>query len=161
MAGFAGHAVFPTLYRDMNDPKRYDQMVDITYALTILVYVAMAAAGYLMFGSETLQEVSDKKRSRRFILLTYIKDNAKPCYHTWLLQMAQWPGMLAGGYYPDRQVRTYHEPAQYYLWTLVPESVMRRAMAQIPLGSGSPDHNRPSFGMRFRIVYSDNLSWLW
>ncbi|ORY94657.1 transmembrane amino acid transporter protein-domain-containing protein [Syncephalastrum racemosum] len=58
MAGFAGHAVFPTLYRDMNDPKRYNQMVDITYALTILVYVAMAAAGYLMFGSETLQEIT-------------------------------------------------------------------------------------------------------
>lgn len=58
MAGFAGHAVFPSIYRDMQDPKMYDRMVDITYVITFLVYVAMAAAGYLMFGTTTMQEAS-------------------------------------------------------------------------------------------------------
>ncbi|KAI8136681.1 transmembrane amino acid transporter protein-domain-containing protein [Fennellomyces sp. T-0311] len=58
MAGFAGHAVFPAIYRDMEDPKKYDKMVDITYVLTISVYVAMAVSGYLMFGSETMQEIT-------------------------------------------------------------------------------------------------------
>ena len=57
MAGFAGHAVFPAIYRDMENPKKYDQMVDITYVLTITVYALMAISGYLMFGSETMQEV--------------------------------------------------------------------------------------------------------
>lgn len=58
MAGFAGHAVFPSIYRDMQDPKLYDRMVNITYVITIVVYAAMAAAGYLMFGSTTMQEAS-------------------------------------------------------------------------------------------------------
>lgn len=62
MAGFAGHAVMPNLLRDMQDPKQYDRMVDITYILTVTVYVVMAIAGYLMFGSETMQEVN-KERS--------------------------------------------------------------------------------------------------
>ncbi|KAI9319192.1 transmembrane amino acid transporter protein-domain-containing protein [Dichotomocladium elegans] len=56
MAGFAGHAVFPAIYRDMENPKDYDKMVNITYFLTTLVYFVMAAAGYFMFGSETMQE---------------------------------------------------------------------------------------------------------
>ncbi|KAI9497956.1 transmembrane amino acid transporter protein-domain-containing protein [Zychaea mexicana] len=58
MAGFAGHAVFPAIYRDMENPKKYDQMVDITYVLTIFVYALMAVSGYLMFGSETMQEIT-------------------------------------------------------------------------------------------------------
>ncbi|CDS03033.1 hypothetical protein LRAMOSA00435 [Lichtheimia ramosa] len=58
MAGFAGHAVFPNIYRDMQEPKHYDRMVDITYILTVTVYVVMAIAGYLMFGSETMQEIT-------------------------------------------------------------------------------------------------------
>lgn len=63
MAGFAGHAVFPNIYRDMQEPKHYDRMVDITYILTVTVYVVMAIAGYLMFGSETMQEVNKKRES--------------------------------------------------------------------------------------------------
>ncbi|KAG2222635.1 hypothetical protein INT45_008299 [Circinella minor] len=58
MAGFAGHAVFPAIYRDMENPKKYDQMVDITYVLTISVYALMAISGYLMFGSETMHEIT-------------------------------------------------------------------------------------------------------
>lgn len=57
MAGFAGHAVFPSIYRDMQEPKQYDRMVNITYGITTAVYLTMAAAGYLMFGSQTMQEV--------------------------------------------------------------------------------------------------------
>ncbi|KAI9322401.1 transmembrane amino acid transporter protein-domain-containing protein [Dichotomocladium elegans] len=57
MAGFAGHAVFPAIYRDMDQPKRYNEMVDITYVLTAGTYVIMAVAGYIMFGSQTMQEV--------------------------------------------------------------------------------------------------------
>ena len=61
MAGFAGHAVFISLFRDMQDPKQYDRMVDLTYVLTVTVYAVMAIAGYLMFGSETMQEVCKLK----------------------------------------------------------------------------------------------------
>lgn len=58
MSGFAGHAVFPSIYRDMDTPKRYNQMVDITYAITAVVYIFMAIIGYLMFGQEALQEIT-------------------------------------------------------------------------------------------------------
>ncbi|KAG9304121.1 hypothetical protein G9A89_001623 [Geosiphon pyriformis] len=58
MAGFTGHAVFPTVYRDMDNPKEYPRMVNLTYAMTTTVYLVMAVGGYLMFGNETLQEIT-------------------------------------------------------------------------------------------------------
>lgn len=60
MAGFAGHAVFPTVYRDMDTPKLYSRMVNWTYVATTFVYFGVAACGYLMFGSDTMQEVKPK-----------------------------------------------------------------------------------------------------
>lgn len=63
MAGFAGHAVFPTVYRDMDTPKLYSRMVNWTYVATTFVYFGVAACGYLMFGSDTMQEVSRKTRT--------------------------------------------------------------------------------------------------
>jgi vesicular inhibitory amino acid transporter len=61
MAVYSGHAVFPSLYRDMAEPKTYDRMVDTTYVITFTVYMIMAVAGYLMFGLDTMQEVSPLK----------------------------------------------------------------------------------------------------
>ncbi|KAL9539255.1 hypothetical protein MBANPS3_010370 [Mucor bainieri] len=58
MAGFAGHAVFPTVYRDMETPKLYNRMVNWTYVATTFVYFGVAACGYLMFGSDTMQEIT-------------------------------------------------------------------------------------------------------
>jgi len=52
-----GHAVFPTVYKDMQNPKQYPRMVNITYALTSFVYLLLAVCGYLMFGNNTMQEV--------------------------------------------------------------------------------------------------------
>lgn len=57
MAGFAGHAVFPTIYRDMKSPKQFNKMVNYTYIVTAIVYMTVAACGYYMFGSQTMQEV--------------------------------------------------------------------------------------------------------
>lgn len=68
MSGFAGHAVFPSIYRDMRDPAKYNAMVDITYFITVIVYVIMSIIGYLMFGQEALQEVKKNKRS----IYTYV-----------------------------------------------------------------------------------------
>ncbi|KAI7905656.1 transmembrane amino acid transporter protein-domain-containing protein [Cokeromyces recurvatus] len=45
MAGFAGHAVFPTIYRDMKHPSDY-------------IYLTVAVSGYIMFGSKTMQEIT-------------------------------------------------------------------------------------------------------
>ena len=67
MAGFSGHAVFPSIYRDMEDPKQYERMVDIAYVVTAFAYITMAVTGYLMFGQETMQEVTKKKLSKNNI----------------------------------------------------------------------------------------------
>jgi vesicular inhibitory amino acid transporter len=41
----------------MKNPKQYEKMVDITYVITVAIYLTMAVAGYAMFGLETMQEV--------------------------------------------------------------------------------------------------------
>jgi vesicular inhibitory amino acid transporter len=61
MAGFAGHAVFPSVYTDMDNPKLYNRMVNWTYVVTTFVYFAVAACGYMMFGSSTMHEVKPSK----------------------------------------------------------------------------------------------------
>ncbi|RIA99362.1 transmembrane amino acid transporter protein [Glomus cerebriforme] len=58
MAGFTGHAVFPSVYRDMRNPKQYRKMVNYTYMFTSAIYFLMAACGYLMFGHTVLQEIT-------------------------------------------------------------------------------------------------------
>ncbi|CAO3639807.1 unnamed protein product [Cunninghamella blakesleeana] len=58
MSSFAGHAVFPTVYRDMDRPKQYPKMVNYTYLITTVVYFGVAACGYRMFGSATLEEIT-------------------------------------------------------------------------------------------------------
>ncbi|CAG8588866.1 13783_t:CDS:2, partial [Cetraspora pellucida] len=58
MAGFTGHAVFPTVYRDMQRPEKYPRMVNLTYKWTSVVYILMAVCGYMMFGNITKQEVT-------------------------------------------------------------------------------------------------------
>ncbi|GBB94546.1 hypothetical protein RclHR1_02380005 [Rhizophagus clarus] len=58
MAGFTGHAVFPSVYRDMKNPKQYPKMVNYTYLLTAAIYFLMAACGYLMFGRKVMQEIT-------------------------------------------------------------------------------------------------------
>ncbi|KAI9274789.1 transmembrane amino acid transporter protein-domain-containing protein [Phascolomyces articulosus] len=58
MAGFAGHSVFPTIYRDMENPRDYKAVVDWTYVATAIVYFFIAAAGYRMFGRDTLEEIT-------------------------------------------------------------------------------------------------------
>ncbi|RKP28136.1 transmembrane amino acid transporter protein-domain-containing protein [Syncephalis pseudoplumigaleata] len=58
MAGFAGHAVFPNLYKDMRQPRKFSSMANIAYLITLATYVTMALAGYLMFGDNTMQEIT-------------------------------------------------------------------------------------------------------
>jgi vesicular inhibitory amino acid transporter len=58
MMGFGGHAVFPNIYCDMQDPKMYHSMLRVTYALTLMGYCTMAAVGSLMFGNGTQKEIT-------------------------------------------------------------------------------------------------------
>lgn len=85
MSGFAGHAVLPSLARDMAEPEHFDRMVDTAYVsysfrcgmgtyahvpasyfffavlvrqvVATVIYSVIAAIGYLMFGSNISEEV--------------------------------------------------------------------------------------------------------
>ena len=58
MAGFAGHAVLPSIYTDMRRPSQYPLALNISFAIAVGFYIIMAVSGYLMFGEATLEEVT-------------------------------------------------------------------------------------------------------
>lgn len=66
MAGFAGHAVLPSVHHDMDEPKHYNKMVNTTYVIVTAVYALMASAGYAMFGSYTMEEVQYNMQTKKF-----------------------------------------------------------------------------------------------
>lgn len=59
MAPWGGLGVFPNIYRDMRHPEKYDKAVNVTYAFTYVLEAAIAIAGYLMFGEEVREEVTE------------------------------------------------------------------------------------------------------
>ncbi|KAF9452603.1 hypothetical protein P691DRAFT_660426 [Macrolepiota fuliginosa MF-IS2] len=58
MAGFAGHAVIPSLARDMVDPTQFDTMINWAFVVATLIYGAIGYAGYLMYGNNVSDEIS-------------------------------------------------------------------------------------------------------
>ncbi|GJJ08762.1 hypothetical protein Clacol_002981 [Clathrus columnatus] len=58
MAGFGGHAVIPSLARDMQDPSEFDGMINWAFAIATFLYGVIGAAGYLMFGESVGEEIS-------------------------------------------------------------------------------------------------------
>ncbi|RPD63024.1 hypothetical protein L227DRAFT_651309 [Lentinus tigrinus ALCF2SS1-6] len=58
MAGFSGHAVIPTLARDMIDPTQFDEMINWAFAIATGIYGLLGVAGYIMFGNSVSDEFS-------------------------------------------------------------------------------------------------------
>ncbi|QRV90697.1 Transmembrane amino acid transporter protein [Ceratobasidium sp. AG-Ba] len=58
MAGFAGHAVIPSLARDMAEPEHFDSMINWAFFVATLIYALVGAGGYVMFGRDVSDEVS-------------------------------------------------------------------------------------------------------
>ncbi|KAG9285039.1 hypothetical protein G9A89_009849 [Geosiphon pyriformis] len=57
-AGLTGHSVLPSLFRDMEKPRQIKKAINISYIITSAVYLSLGISGYLMFGKDTLQEVT-------------------------------------------------------------------------------------------------------
>ncbi|OJT11826.1 Vacuolar amino acid transporter 1 [Trametes pubescens] len=72
MAGFSGHAVIPTLARDMIDPSRFDEMINWAFAIATGIYAVLGVAGYIMFGNSVSDEFSQD----------LIKHNVHPSLNT-------------------------------------------------------------------------------
>ncbi|KAI8096704.1 transmembrane amino acid transporter protein-domain-containing protein [Halteromyces radiatus] len=75
--GFSSHVCLPSIYRDMKEPKHYAKVMDWTYTITACIYMTMAVAGYRMFGSNTMQEITQNLMS-------------VPEYNTIVNQMTMW-----------------------------------------------------------------------
>ncbi|PCH33490.1 hypothetical protein WOLCODRAFT_63107 [Wolfiporia cocos MD-104 SS10] len=58
MAGFSGHAVVPSLVRDMIDPTQFDDMITQAFIAATTIYAVIGIAGYLMFGNSVSDEFS-------------------------------------------------------------------------------------------------------
>ncbi|KAL9125774.1 MAG: hypothetical protein Q9217_005077 [Psora testacea] len=58
MSPWGGHSVFPNIYRDMRHPRKYTKAINYTYVFTYLLDIAVAVAGYLMFGQNIMDEVT-------------------------------------------------------------------------------------------------------
>ena len=67
MSPWGGHSVFPNIYRDMRHPAKYIRAINYTYIFTYTLDVAVAIAGYLMFG----QDVHDEITSNIFLTAGY------------------------------------------------------------------------------------------
>ncbi|KAL9936248.1 hypothetical protein V8E36_005090 [Tilletia maclaganii] len=67
MSGFSSHPVIPSLFKDMQEPRRFPQMLDRAYLVATVVYLGMGLAGYLMFGSTVTDEITrDLSRVREY-----------------------------------------------------------------------------------------------
>ncbi|KAF9270392.1 hypothetical protein L218DRAFT_31509 [Marasmius fiardii PR-910] len=58
MAGFSGHAVIPSLARDMANPEDFDSMINWAFIVATSIYTLIGYVGYLMFGESISDEIS-------------------------------------------------------------------------------------------------------
>lgn len=58
MVGYAGHAVFPSIYDSMARKASYPRVLNRAYVLVAVVYGTIAICGYLMFGHDTTKEIT-------------------------------------------------------------------------------------------------------
>ncbi|KAG1801426.1 transmembrane amino acid transporter protein-domain-containing protein [Suillus plorans] len=77
MAGFSGHAVVPSLARDMVDPSEFDNMINWAFIATTFIYGIIGYAGYFMFGRNVSDEVSKDLMNT-------------PGYTSWINEIALW-----------------------------------------------------------------------
>ncbi|KAJ3031322.1 UNVERIFIED_CONTAM: hypothetical protein HDU68_005064 [Siphonaria sp. JEL0065] len=56
--GLDAHAVFPSIYRDLKTPTEFGNVVERSYILNWGLYVGFASAGYIMFGTDILPQVT-------------------------------------------------------------------------------------------------------
>lgn len=55
---FSGHAIVPSIYSSMKRPQDYEQMVNVTYVVVVIVCFVTMYAGYYMFGNYVDDQVT-------------------------------------------------------------------------------------------------------
>jgi vesicular inhibitory amino acid transporter len=55
---FSGHAIVPSIYSSMQNPREFERVVDVTYSVVTASCIIVAVSGYWMFGSLVLDQVT-------------------------------------------------------------------------------------------------------
>jgi vesicular inhibitory amino acid transporter len=55
---FSGHAIVPSIYSSMQNPREFERVVDVTFIVVAASCIIVAVSGYWMFGSLVLDQVT-------------------------------------------------------------------------------------------------------
>lgn len=116
MAGFSGHAVIPSIVRDMQDPTHYESMINWAFFVATCIYGLIGAAGYRMFGHAVSPEVSQD------LLRT-------PGFNKFLNKVALWMLVMS--------------PLSKFSLSARPMNVTIEILLGIEESSPVPSHNKP------------------